>query len=91
MISHERITIDLKRAEKFIKENGFEVVLSGQFGVSFKKGEKITACVLKSGIMNAQIPPKIVEEEKIKDEILGIYKSLLVEGLGCPSTLIPSI
>jgi hypothetical protein len=41
--------------------------------------------------MNAQIPPKIVEEEKIKDEILGIYKSLLVEGLGCPSTLIPSI
>jgi hypothetical protein len=91
MMSHERITIDLKRAEKFIKENGFEVMLSGQFGVSFKKGEKITACVLKSGIMNAQIPPKIVEEEKIKDEILGIYKSLLVEGLGCPSTLIPSI
>jgi molybdopterin-synthase adenylyltransferase len=87
---NERITIDLKNAEKIIKKKGFDIVLSGQFGVSFKKGEKITACVLKSGIMNAQIPPKIVEEEKIKDEILGIYKSLLVEGLGYPSTLIPS-
>jgi len=41
--------------------------------------------------MNAQTPPKIVEEEKIKDEILGIYKSLLVEGLGYPPAMIPSI
>ncbi len=88
---NKRITIDLKKAEKFIKKKGFEVVLSGQFGVTFKKAEKITACVLKSGIMNAQTPPKVVEDEKIKDEIVGIYKSLLVEGLGFPAALIPSI
>ena len=90
-MSHERIIIDLKNAEKFIKKKGFDIVLSGQFGVSFKNGDKITACVLKSGIMNAQTPPITVEDEKIKDEILCIYESLLVEGLGYPSALIPSI
>jgi hypothetical protein len=41
--------------------------------------------------MNAQTPPKVLHEEKIKAEIFEIYEALLVEGLGYSKTLIPKI
>ena len=87
----ERITINLKKLEKFIKNRGFAIKFSGQFGITFDKSEQITACILKSGIMNAQTPPKALHEEKIKAEIFEIYEALLVEGLGYSKSLIPKI
>ena len=88
---NQRITIDLKKLEKFIKKRGLKVVTAGRFGVTFQKSEKITACMLKSGILNAQTPPHVEEDDKIKDEIFDIYKSLLVDGLGLSESLLPTI
>jgi molybdopterin/thiamine biosynthesis adenylyltransferase len=88
---NERISIDLKKLEKLIKKMGFRVISSGRFGITVEKSEKITICMLKSGIMTAQIPPKVIDEEKIKNEICDIYKSILVEGLGYPDKILPEV
>jgi adenylyltransferase/sulfurtransferase len=88
---NKRITIDLDKLEKFAKQSGLEVTTAGKFGVTFRKSEKITACMLKSGIMNAQTPPYVEEDDKIKDEIFDIYKSMLVDGLGLSEGLLPTI
>jgi hypothetical protein len=58
---NKRITIDLKKLEQFIKKSGLKVVTTGKLGVTFQKSTKITACMLKSGIMNAQTPPHVEE------------------------------
>lgn len=87
----QRITINLKKLEKFIKKRNFKVVSAGKFGITFKKSEKITSCMLKSGIMNAQTPPHVEENDKIKKEIFDIYKSMLVDGLGFSEGVLPKI
>ena len=86
---NQRISIDIKKLDKFIKKRGFKVIASGRFGITFQKSKEITACVLKSGIMNAQTPPHVEEDDKIKDEIFDIYKAILVEGLGFSDKILP--
>jgi adenylyltransferase/sulfurtransferase len=88
---NKRITIDLDKLEKLVKQSGLEVVTTGKLGVTFQKSENITACILKSGIMNAQTPPHVEEDDKIKDEIFNIYRSLLVDGLGFAEGILPDI
>ena len=86
---NQRISIDIKKLDKFIKKRGFKVIASGRFGITFQKSKEITACVLKSGIMNAQTPPHVEEDDKIKDEIFDIYKAIMVEGLGFSDKILP--
>jgi adenylyltransferase/sulfurtransferase len=88
---NKRISIDLKRLEKFIQKRGFRVKSSGRFGITFDKLEKITICMLKSGIMTAQTPPQVEEDDKIKNEIAAIYKSILVDGLGYSDKILPEV
>jgi adenylyltransferase/sulfurtransferase len=88
---NERIRIDLKKLEKFLKKRRFRVISSGRFGITFQKSKKITACMLNSGIMNAQTPPHVEEDDKIKDEIFDIYKSMLTEGLGFSENILPEV
>lgn len=85
----QRITLDIKKLEKFIKKKGFKINSSGRFGITFQKSKEITACMLKSGIMNAQTPPHVEEDDKIKREIFDTYRSILVEGLGHSDKLMP--
>ena len=86
---NQRITINLKKLEKITKKGGLKVISAGKFGVTFQKSSKITACMLRSGIMNAQTPPHVEEDDKIKDEIFDIYKSMLVDGLGFSEGILP--
>ena len=88
---NKRITINLDKLEKFIIKSGLKVVTTGKFGVTFQKPENITACMLKSGIMNAQTPPHVEEDDNIKDDIFNIYRSLLVDGLGFTEGVLPDI
>ena len=87
---NQRIAIDLKKLEKFIKKRGLKVLTAGKFGVTFQKSKEITACMLKSGIMNAQTPPHVAEDDKIREEIFDIYKSILVDGLGFSKGILPN-
>jgi hypothetical protein len=85
----QRIALDIKKLEKFIKKKGFKVSSSSRFGITFQKSKEITACMLKSGIMNAQTPPHVEEDDKIKKEVFEIYRSIMVEGLGLSDNLLP--
>jgi len=86
----QRITIDLKKLKQFLKKRGYKILTSGRFGITFQKSKEITACLLKSGIMNAQTPPYAEEDDKTKVEIFDIYKAILVEGLGFSEKIIPT-
>jgi molybdopterin/thiamine biosynthesis adenylyltransferase len=86
-----RITIDLKKLNRILKKSGYSIKTTGQFGTTFQKSADITACILKSGIMNAQTPPRVTDEEEIKREIWDIYRSILVEGLGFSQSILPEV
>ncbi|MEE4262739.1 MAG: HesA/MoeB/ThiF family protein [Desulfobacteraceae bacterium] len=81
----KRLEVNLNKVANIIEESGLQVISKGKFGISFKK--KITACILKSGIMVAQTPPQL--DDDITREVFDLYRSILVEGLGLPEDILP--
>jgi hypothetical protein len=77
----------MNRLAAIIKKQGLGIKASGRLGITFEKSEKITACILKSGIMIAQTPPRF--EDHIKTEVLEIYSSILLDGLGLSKDILP--
>jgi hypothetical protein len=61
--------------------------ISGRLGITFEKSDKITACILKSGIMIAQTPPQL--DDNLKTEVFEIYRSILIDGLGLSKDMLP--
>jgi molybdopterin/thiamine biosynthesis adenylyltransferase len=82
-----RIEINLQKLVLLLKGKGLKIRNSGRLGTTFDVSPKIKACILKSGIMNAQAPPEL--EQGVKQELLDFYKSILVDGLGFPEELLP--
>ena len=85
----QRIHIDLDKLGKLLKQKRFPIQTAGQLGTTFNPSKNIQACILKSGIMIAQTPPDTKEE--IKGEVIDIYRSIMVDGLGLPSDILPII
>jgi molybdopterin-synthase adenylyltransferase len=85
----QRISINLRKLNGILKKNGFNVIFSGKYGITFKRSEDLKACLLKSGIMNVQTPPTLEEDDKAKQRIFEIYRLILVEGLGFPEKMLP--
>jgi hypothetical protein len=85
----KRIDIDMKRLEKIIAMRGIGIKTLGRLGITFEKSDKITACILKSGIMIAQTPPRL--EDEYKTEVLNIYRSILMDGLGVSNDVMPEV
>ncbi len=83
----KRLVIDLEKLSKLIGKKGLPQKSAGAFGVSFNYSESITACILKSGIMIAQTPPLM--DDDIAKEVLGIYKALMVDGMGISEDILP--
>ena len=83
---HRRLDIDIKRLEEEIRHRGFKVTRSDRLGITFEKSP-ITACILKSGIMIAQTPPALKTD--VKANVLQIYQSILVDGLGMTGDIVP--
>lgn len=83
----DRLDIDMSRLEEFFKKKRLRVRSPGELGVTFEKSDYLTACILKSGIMIAQTPPRM--ENDCKDEIITIWKTILTEGLGYSEAVIP--
>ena len=84
-----RITIDLNKLAKLLKKQGFPIQSAGQLGTTFNPSNEIQACILKSGIMIAQTPPD--SKEEIKDRVFQIYSSIMVDGLGLGSDILPDM
>jgi hypothetical protein len=85
----ERITVDLKKLVTLLKKRRFPIESVGELGTTFNPAKDIQACILKSGIMIAQTPPDT--EEEIKNRVIQIYQSIMVDGLGLSRDILPDI
>ena len=85
----KRVEIDLDKLARILKQGGLRLKTTGDFGVAFEHRENITACILKSGIMIAQTPPDL--DDDMAAEVLDIYRSILVDGMGMHEDLVPDI
>ena len=83
----KRIEVDLDKLARLIKKKRLPLKFTGNFGVSFVHPEGITACILKSGIMVAQTPPR--EDDAISNQVLNIYQTILIDGLGMNKDILP--
>ena len=78
----------MEQLDAAVKDGGLQIKSSGEFGITFQKSERLTACILKSGIMIAQTPPQL--EDDLKDEVAETYRSILIDGLGLPDDILPN-
>ena len=85
----KRLDIDMNHLAKIIAKQGMGLKTSGHLGITFEKSDKITACILKSGIMIAQTPPQL--EDAFKTEVFEIYRSILMDGLGLSKDILPEV
>jgi adenylyltransferase/sulfurtransferase len=83
----KRLDIDMNRLAAMIEKQGMGLKISGRLGITFEKSDKITACILKSGIMIAQTPPQL--DDNLKTEVFEIYRSILMDGLGFSKDILP--
>ena len=83
----KRLDIDMQRLAATIENQGLGIKTAGRLGITFEKSDKITACILKSGTMIAQTPPRF--EDHLKTEVFEIYKSILLDGMGLPKDILP--
>ena len=85
----KRLDLNLEQLEAVMETSGLRIKTSGIFGITFEKSEHLTACMLKSGIMIAQTPPQM--EDDFKYEVIKTYRSILIDGLGLPATIMPEV
>jgi molybdopterin/thiamine biosynthesis adenylyltransferase len=83
----KRLEVNLTKLGKVIEKKGLPIKSAGMFGVTFEHSKGITACILKSGIMVAQTPPQLNDD--MANDVLDIYKSILVDGMGIPEGILP--
>jgi hypothetical protein len=83
----KRVDLDMDKLGTVINDKGLQIKTSGPLGITFKKSEQLTACILKSGIMIAQTPPQM--ESSFKTEVMETWKSILIDGLEFPVNIMP--
>ena len=83
----KRLDLDLEKLGQVIEKKGLPAKSTGLFGISFEHSKGITACILKSGIMVAQTPPRL--DEDITREVFEIYRSILIDGMGLSEKILP--
>jgi hypothetical protein len=83
----ERLSINLEQLVEILNKEAYDTKISGSLGVTFVISKDITACILKSGIMIVQTAPRF--EGDLKEHMLKIYTSLLIDGMGLSSNILP--
>jgi molybdopterin/thiamine biosynthesis adenylyltransferase len=83
----QRIEIGLEQLPRLLDEKGFRVKKVGSLGITFERSDEIVTSILKSGTMVVQTPPTLKND--LRDEVLEIYKSVLVDGLGLSHAILP--
>lgn len=85
----KRVEINLRDLKPVLKRRGFVIKRSSDFGITFEQPEGITSCLLKSGVMITQTPPKV--KTSLKGDVFETYKSVLVDGLGLSSDILSDV
>ncbi|MBS7625501.1 HesA/MoeB/ThiF family protein [Candidatus Bathyarchaeota archaeon] len=84
-----RVSIEIGRLLDRLNEEGIRVKHQGNLGVSFIPSDFLTASLLKSGTMIVQAAP-MKGSGPPEDEIIGLYRRVMVEWLGLPVEIVPS-
>jgi molybdopterin/thiamine biosynthesis adenylyltransferase len=85
----KRLDLNLEKLGRVIEKKGLAAKSTGLFGISFEHPDGITACILKSGIMVAQTPPRL--DEDFAHEVFEIYRSILIDGMGLSEDILPDM
>lgn len=83
----ERIEIDFEQLRVILGERGCRIRASGVLGITFEQSDEVITSILKSGTMIVQTSPSL--KSNPKEEILETYESILVDGLGYSSSILP--
>ena len=75
IIPKKNLELNLTELLSYLKRNGFKVKINASLGLTFDKSQKVSASILKSGVI-------IVEGLKKKQEALDFFCEILVDGLG---------
>jgi len=71
------LALDMDELCSLLVENGFEVKVKADLGITFDSGPKGTGSLLKSGIM-------IIEDASDEEEAYDFYSKLIINGLKVP-------
>ena len=85
----KRLDVNLEKLAGVIKKKKLPLIKTGEFGLTFDHPAGIMACILKSGIMVAQTPPR--SEDDLAPKVRDIYRSIMVEGMGLSEDIVPDI
>ena len=85
----KRLELTMEKLGAVLKEKNLQILSFGAFGITFQKNKRITACILKSGIMIAQTPPQM--EDDFRNDVFEIYRSVLIDGLGFSEKILPDL
>lgn len=80
--------INLQKLDAIVAGRGFSIKKSGLFGITFEPSPNMTVSLLKSATMIVQTPP--AADDDLRDRIIEMYRSILVDGLGLPAGIVPS-
>ncbi|MEM2841166.1 MAG: HesA/MoeB/ThiF family protein [Candidatus Bathyarchaeia archaeon] len=83
-----RVSIDMGRLLNRLNEERIRVMHRGNLGISFILPD-LTASLLKSGTMIVQVSPRKGSGPP-EDEIIALYRRVMVDWLGLPMETIPS-
>ena len=83
----KRIELDMAELQAILKKRGLKIDTCSAFGITFEPACDIKTCILKSGLMIAQTPPRF--EEDVKTELFEIYRSILVGEMGFSDDISP--
>jgi len=85
----KRIDLDMNKLSAAVEDRGLQIKTPGRFGITFKKSDQLTGCILKSGIMIAQTPPQL--ESNFKNEVIETWRSILIDGMGLSKDILPNV
>jgi adenylyltransferase/sulfurtransferase len=85
-----RVDVDLDRLVEMLEGKGMKVRFKGKLGVSFIYSDFLAASLLKSGTMIVQAAPTR-DPGASGDETIAIYKLVMVDWLGYPPEIVPSM
>jgi len=87
LMPRERFVLDLGRLEGMLRSKGFSIASSGPCGITFEPSGDRRYCLLRGGELNCQIAADAGGDPK--REVLEMYRSLLVDGLGFSPSIMP--
>jgi len=81
IVPKKNLEINLVDLQDYLEKKGFNIKVKANLGITFDQENKVTASILKSGIM-------IIEGAKEKEDALNLFSDLIANRLDIPESFI---